>query len=77
VTLAEEFRQMCQTYFPRWHAATAWCLEERPCASWIEAHGQGQVTPARRFWPCLWRRVGHGVAKARERGAEFGVFHGS
>jgi hypothetical protein len=57
VTLAEEFRQMCQTYFPRWHAATAWCLEERPCASWIEAHGQGQVTPARSFCDPTTRRI--------------------
>jgi hypothetical protein len=46
VTLAEACRQTCQTYLPRWRAATAWSLEERPCTSWLQAQGKPRLTAA-------------------------------
>src|SRR6266446_128510 len=57
VTLAEEFRELCQTYFPRWRAATAWCLEESPCAAWINAQGKRQATPERGYCDPSTRRI--------------------
>ena len=45
MTLAEEFRQMCQTYFPRWREATVWCLEEDAHASWITVQNARYATP--------------------------------
>ena len=45
MTLAEEFRQMCQTYFPRWREATVWCLEEDAHASWITVQDAQHATP--------------------------------
>jgi len=57
VTLAEELRQMCQTYFPRWRAAPAWCLEESPCAAWIDAPGKRQATPERGYCDPTTRRI--------------------
>ena len=57
VTLAEECRQTCQTYFPRWRAATAWSLEERPCPAWLQAQGTPHVTAAQGACDPTTRRI--------------------
>ena len=57
MTLAEECRQTCQTYFPRWRAATAWSLEERPCTSWLQAQGKRPATAERDACDPTTRRI--------------------
>lgn len=57
MTLAEEFRQICQTYFPRWRAATEWCLEESPRASWSATQGERQATLAQGYCDPTTRRI--------------------
>jgi hypothetical protein len=40
VALHRAFTAICQTYFPRWRAASTWTVRLGPRASWTNTHGQ-------------------------------------
>ena len=75
MTLAEEFRQICQTYFPRWRAATEWCLEESPRASWSPAQGERQATLAQGYCDPTTRRITIHVAPANVLQRQAAIMH--